>query len=394
MINHDSDRPAIRGGTPIRPSGPPEWPRIDVSVERVLKSMIKTGDWGRYHGPHVPALCQRLAEFHGVSHVLTCSSGTSAIELALRGVGVGPGDEVILAAYDFKANFQNILHLQATPVLVDLDPQTWQLDPSRIEAGLSSKTRAIVMSHLHGGVVDARRVRDIADRHSIALVEDACQNPGAMIFDRRAGTWGDVGVLSFGGSKLLTAGRGGAILTSKPEIAERIKRQTLRGNDAYPLSEIQAAMILPQLEQLDDLNVLRCDRVERICSDITAISGLTPLQLPTSDIRPAYYKVGFQYTADAFEGLSRSVFVAAIQAEGIAMDAGFRANHLIHATRRFRKTDELPHATKADSAMVTLYHPVLLEDEPAVDQIVAAIRKIRDHASELSKECPSEASVW
>src|SRR5262245_22321729 len=112
MSSPDSSLPAILGGPPIRPSGPPTWPRMEESVNQVLRAMVESGDWGRYHGPHLPNLCRLLAEFHGVEHVLPCSSGTAAMELALRGVGVQEGDEVVMAAYDFKSNFQNVLHLK------------------------------------------------------------------------------------------------------------------------------------------------------------------------------------------------------------------------------------------------------------------------------------------
>ena len=383
MSSIDSERPAILGGRPIRPGGPPAWPRVDESVRQVLRTMIESGDWGRYHGPHVPELSRRLAEYHGVEHVLVCSSGTSAVELALRGVGVQDGDEVIMAAYDFKANFQNVLHLKAIPVLVDLDPVTWQLDHSRVESAISSKTRAIVVSHLHGGVVAVPLVRQIADAYKIAIVEDACQNPGAMLFGRRAGTWGDVGVLSFGGSKLLTSGRGGAILTTRPEIAERIKRHALRGNDAYPLSEIQAAIVRPQIDELDSLNQRRRNAVSRLETLLRSVEGLTALQLPTDEIHPAYYKVGFRYQTDAFGGLPRDRFVEALRTEGVAMDPGFRSNHLIHGSRRFRAADELHQATLADTEMIGLHHPVLLESEPAINEVVAAIQKIRQHSGEI-----------
>jgi perosamine synthetase len=385
MNSSHHDLPAILGGPPIRPAGPPVWPRDDGAVRAVLRAMIESGDWGRYHGPHVPELCRGLAGSHGVEHALVCCSGTAAVELALRGVGVQAGDEVILAAYDFKANFQNVLGLHAVPVLVDLDPVTWQLDPSRIEAALTPKTRAVIISHLHGGVVDAPRVRQISDARGIAVVEDACQNPGATLFGRRAGTWGDVGVLSFGGSKLLTAGRGGAILTSKPEIAERIKRHVHRGNEAYPLSEMQAAVLCPQIDELDALNERRRAAVMRLVSQAVEPSGLTPLQLPTDDVAPAYYKVGFKYRASDFSGLTRDQFVSAMRAEGIAFDAGFRSNHLIHASRRFRATGELLEATQADAGMLTLHHPILLESDREIDEIVEAIAKIRAFAAEFAE---------
>ncbi len=386
--NRIADRPAILGGKPARANGPPGWPRRDERVDAVLRSLIESGDWGRYHGEHVPALSRQLAEYHSIEQVLLTSSGTAAVELALRGVGVGPDDEVILAGYDFKANFQNVLCLRAIPVLVDVHPQTWQLDPERLTAAVTSRTKAIVASHLHGGAVPIREVRQFAEAHKIALIEDACQNPGAMIHERRAGTWGDVGVLSFGGSKLLTAGRGGAILTSRSDIAERIKRHTQRGNEAYPLSEMQAAVLRPQVEQLDELNERRCVNIVRLCLELSDMAGLRPLQLPTNELSPAYYKVGFQYRAEEFGGLPRELFVKSLRAEGVAFDTGFRGLHLIHAKRRFRAADDLIEATRADAGMLTLHHPVLLESAEAIDEIALAVRKVRDGATEILTRVP------
>ncbi len=383
-------RPAILGGTPIRPNGPPEWPADDAFVRAALLKMIDSRDWGRYHGPHVPDLCRRLADYHGVEHVLPCSSGTAAVELALRGAGVTTDDEVILAGYDFKANFQNVLCLRAMPVLVDLHPETWQLDPARLEAAVSSRTRAIIMSHLHGGVVVAPQVRQIAEAHGIAVIEDACQSPGARLHGRIAGTWGDVGVLSFGGSKLLTAGRGGAVITSRTDIAERIKRYVQRGNDAYPLSEMQAAILCPQFDQLDARNERRREAVRRLTLRLSDVAGLTPLQLSTDEVQPTYYKVGFRYRAEDFAGLSRELFAQAMRAEGIAFDAGFRGLHLIHASRRFRAADDLREASRADAEMLTLHHPVLLEADSEMDEITSAVHKIREWADEIrvrSAEC-------
>ena len=389
MSFRNTERPAILGGTPVRPAGPPGWPQSDPFVRETLSGLIESGNWGRYHGPHLPELCRQLADFHDIEHVLTCCSGTAGVELALRGLGVQPDDEVILAGYDFKANFQNVLCLKAIPVLVDLDPATWQLDPDQLSAALSERTRAILISHLHGGLVDVGKIRPIAQRHGIPILEDICQCPGASVGGQRAGKWGDVSVLSFGGSKLLTAGRGGAILTARTEIAERIKRYVLRGNDAYPLSEMQAAIISPQLRHLEELNQCRRNLVEKLCTATEELAGLKILQRPTVEAQPAYYKVGFHYDSSSFAGLPRGLFVESMRTEGIAMDAGFRALHLIHAKRRFRAVGDLEQATLADQQMVTLHHPVLLEGESSVKEIVSAIVRVRDWADVIREYVPS-----
>lgn len=389
MTDQADHRPAILGGTPARPSGPPTWPPASPRVQAALQGLIDSGDWGRYHGPHCPELVRQLAQYHAVEQAWICSSGTAAVELALRGLGINSKDEVILAGYDFKANFQNVLCLQATPVLVDLDPATWQIDVDRIEAALSPRTRAVIASHLHGGVVDMPRLRRLADSHHLGVIEDACQNPGATIFGKPAGTWGDIGVLSFGGSKLLSAGRGGALLTSRGEIIERIKRYVLRGNDAYPISEMQAAILVPQLEELDQLNAQRLKFVERLGARLATNQGLSLLAPLSGPSQPAFYKIGFRYAPDAFAGLSRDLFAEAMRAEGIAFDPGFRGLHLIHASRRFRAAGQLTQATLADAQIVTLHHPVLLEGDSAINEIVTAVDKIRQFATEIRETIPS-----
>lgn len=128
-----------------------------------------------------------------------------------------------------------------------------------------------------------------------------------------AGTWGDVSVLSFGGSKLLTAGRGGAILTGRTDVAERIKRYVQRGNEAYPLSEVQAAIVCAQIEELDRLNEFRRNAVRTLCRKLADVVDMDLLQGPSDDVQPVYYKVGFRYSAGNFGGLLRSQFVHAMR---------------------------------------------------------------------------------
>jgi perosamine synthetase len=180
--------------TPAFPDGPPAWPIPDDDVRAALDAAYADGSWGRYHGPNCQRLRAALAEYHGVEHVTLCCSGTIAVELALRGLKVGPDDEVLLAGYDFAGNFRAIEAVGARPALVDIEPATWCLDVERLEAAIAPETRAVIVSHLHGGLVPMRRLMHIAAARGIAVVEDACQAPGAIIDGRRAGTWGDAGV--------------------------------------------------------------------------------------------------------------------------------------------------------------------------------------------------------
>ena len=382
----DATCPAILGGLAVRPEGPPGWPLRDAAVLDVLKSAWESGDWGRYHGEHSRRLIERLTELLAVEHVIPCSSGTAAVELALRGLKVEPGDEVILSAYDFKGNFQNVLTVGALPVLVDVDSLDWQMNAESLAAALTPRTKAILVSHLHGGMVAMPDVMAFAQARGLSVIEDACQMPGAIIGGRQAGTWGDVGVWSFGGSKLLTAGRGGLLFTRRDDIAQRVRLHTQRGNEAYPLSELQSAVLEPQLERLAERNAIRSRNADRVRELLVDVPGLVPFSRSLTDSQPGYYKIGMQFDPQVW-GLSRDRFAQAMRAEGIALDAGFRGLHRIHSARRYRSAGELREADRADAQVLTLHHPILLtESESDLRQLITAAMKIRDHAQEIAKE--------
>ncbi len=385
-MSSNEKKPAILGGTPVRPEGPPGWPAQDPAVDAALERMIEDRSWGRYHGPHCQTLIEGIRAYQECEHALLCSSGTAAIELALRGLQVAPGDEVIVAAYDFKGNFQDVLAVGAVPVLVDVAEETWSFDPRQLAAAVSEKTRAVIVSHLHGAIVPMPGLMQAARDLGVTVIEDACQVPGALVHGRKAGNWGDVGVWSFGGSKLLTAGRGGALFTNDAALAQRVRLYSHRGNEAYPLSEMQAAVLVPQLAQLDRQNRVRAESVSRLRELLREESGLTrPESDAADDCEPAYYKVGRKYEPSAWNGLSRDRFAAAMRAEGIAIDAGFRGLHRIHSRRRFRSVGELTHASRADEDVLVLHHPMLLEDESAIAQFATALEKLRDCAAEIAE---------
>jgi dTDP-4-amino-4,6-dideoxygalactose transaminase len=377
--------PALLGGPPACPQGPPPWPVADDDVLRALQSAYHDGSWGRYHGGLVERLEARLAEYHGVDHAATCASGTFAVELALRALKVGPGDEVILAAYDYGGNFLAVHAVGARPVLIDVHPDNWNLDPDRIAAAVGPATRAVLVSHLHGGTVPMAEVLAVAAAHGLRVLEDAAQCPGAVVQGRRAGTWGDAGVLSFGGSKLLTAGRGGALLTRHADVYQRARLALNRGNHVCPLSELQAAVLLPQLDKLDARNAHRAENVrlltELLAAPVAGASGLCPLPgirpfvNRVEETRPGYYKLGLRYDAERV-GLARETFTAALRAEGVALDEGFRALHVGRSPGRFRQGGALDEAGRAHRGTIILHHPVLLGSESEVAQVAGAMHKV------------------
>jgi dTDP-4-amino-4,6-dideoxygalactose transaminase len=377
-----NDLPALLGGEPVRPQGPPDWPLPDPEVAAAIEDAIRDGSWGRYDGGHVERLEQELAQFHHLPFALTCSSGTLAVELALRALQVRPGDEVILAAYDYEPNFLCVHHLGASPVLADVGANNWNLDPSSIEAAISPKTKALIVSHLHGGCVPMREVVEIASRHDVRLIEDAAQAIGATIQGRPAGTWGDIGVLSFGGSKLLSAGRGGALLTADAELHQRLRLALRRGVQQWAaLSELQAAALRPQLAKLPARTAKRDEAVRHLGTLLAGIPGLRMFD-NQCECRPAYYKLGFRFDEKDF-GLPRSRFCQALRAEGVAMDAGFLAAHVGRSPARFRSAGNLIEAERAHSGAVILHHPVLLSNEADLAAVARAIRRTYANANRL-----------
>ena len=372
--------PALLGGNPLRPAGPPEWPGPDDAVRDALLAAVADGSWGKYGSRHLDALQARLAALTGQPFALACASGTYAVELALRAVPVQPGDEVVLAGYDYPGNFLCVHAIGAGAVLVDIEPDGWQLDAGLLADALTPRTRAVVVSHLHGGQVDMARVMEVCRPRGVAVVEDAAQCPGATVQGKPAGGWGDLGVFSFGGSKLLSAGRGGALVTSRPEMHQRARLVLGRGNNLVaPLSELQAAALLPQLDSLPERHARRLRSVELLRDRLRSIPGVRLLRQEGS---PGFYKLGMQFDAATF-GVSRKVLTAAMRAEGIALDEGFRALHAGRSPDRWRAAGSLGRTMQAHAGMLVLHHPILLGGTADVEQIAEAFERIRLHAGRL-----------
>lgn len=372
------DRPAYLGGPPAFADGPPAWPFPDPDVELSLRRAYADGSWGKYHGAFSVRLEETIRDRLRIPHVLLCGSGTFAVELALRATRVGPGDEVVLASFDFPGNILAVHAVGAFPVLADVDPSDWNLSLDSVERAIGPATRAVLVSHLHGGLVPMRSLMRLARDRGLAVIEDACQCPGAIVDGKFAGTWGDAGVFSFGGSKLLTAGRGGALVAESAEVAQRAKTALLRGNLVCPMSELQAAVLLPQWEKLAERNRRRAANAASLRELLAALPGLRPLAVRPDASEPAYYKFGLQFDAEAF-GLSRRMFAAAMRAEGIAFDESFASQHIGRSPKRCRTVGTLHESERAHGGCLVLHHPILLDAADAMGNVAGAIRRIREH---------------
>jgi perosamine synthetase len=380
-----SDLPAILGGAPLRPQGSPAWPSADPAIRGVLDQAFCEGWWGKYQAGQCERLEGWLRTFHDVPHVHLCGSGNYAIELGLRALQIGPGDEVILADYDYPGNFFSIHAVGAVPVLVDVEPRNWNLSLDAVREAIGPKTKAILASHLHGGRLPMRELTELARERGLVVIEDAAQAAGAMVQGKRAGTWGDVGVLSFGGSKLLSAGRGGALLTARADASHRARNLLMRaGNIVCPLSELQAALLLPQCVQLDERNRLRWGRVQSLCETFADVPGVRLFVDRSETYLPAFYKLGVQYDAVAF-GLSRTLLIRALRAEGYAVDEGFAVAHHQRSPKRYRQGSTLAEAERANVGCVQIHHPILLESADEMRRLTEAWRRIQIHAATITR---------
>lgn len=368
---------AIEGGPPAFPTGAPNWPVADNEVVAAVGQAMESGNWGKYDSEIATDLVTKLKSVFGVEQVQLCSSGTIAVELALRGAGVKRGDEVIMAAYDFPGNFRAVEAIGAMPVLIDIQPSesSWLITLDQIAKANSETAKAVLVSHLHGGTVDMRVARKIAEQNGLVLVEDACQSPGGKIAGKPLGNWGDVAAISFGGSKLLSAGRGGAILTNDDAILQRARIFANRGNDAFPLSQLQAAVLGPQLDQLDTLTEQRRTGVECLTQ---ALSNLQPkfsfsesfLESRSNEFIPAIYKYPLLVEASI-----RDLFVQACTAEGIAIGEGFRgfANR---SQKRCRKPVPLSNSIVAAKQTVLVGHSILLQPTEEIEKLANVLHDV------------------
>jgi dTDP-4-amino-4,6-dideoxygalactose transaminase len=229
---------------------------IDAAVARVLESGQFTG------GREVTAFEEEFAAYSGARHGIACNSGTSALHLALLAAGVGPGDEVITVPFTFYATVAAIGYTGATPVFVDIDAATFNMDPAKVEAAITPRTRAILLVHLYGQCTDMDPILEIARRRNLIVIEDAAQAHGAEYRGRRAGSMGDVGCFSFYPTKNLgAAGEGGMVTTNNPEFArtaallrswgEEQRYLPIRKGFNYRLPSIQAAILRAKLTCLD-----------------------------------------------------------------------------------------------------------------------------------------------
>ena len=262
---------------------------LGTDLEQAVLGVLQSGQY--IGGPQVSTFEQSFADNVGTRHAIGCNSGTDALILALRAIGIGPGDEVITCAFSFFATAEAISAVGATPVFVDVDPETFLIDLNQIEVAITGSTRALMPVHLFGRPVDMTRLMDIASRHDLRVIEDCAQATGATWQDQAVGSFGDVGCFSFFPTKNLgAAGDGGAVTTSDAQLAQAMRELAVHGMpERYlhtslgynsRLDAVQAAVLNVKLPRLEAWIGKRTAIAERYRDALGDLNGLT---LPTAE---------------------------------------------------------------------------------------------------------------
>lgn len=346
---------------------------VDPAIHAVLDSC------GYILGSEVAKFEEEFAAYSGAKFGMGVSSGTSALHLALLAAGIGPGDEVITTPFTFVATVSAIEYARARPVFVDIDPVSYNIDPAKIEAAITRRTRAIMPVHLHGLTADMDPILDIARRHELLVIEDAAQAHGAEYKGRRAGSMGDLACFSFYPGKNLGAyGEGGMVVTSNPDYAKTVRmlrdwgaekkyHHVLKGYN-YRLEGIQGAVLRVKLRHLEAWTEGRRAAAARY-DKLLAGSGV-PVPKPQSHDRHVYHVY-------AIRTPNREAWQAALQAKGIQTGIHYPFPiHLLpaHADLGYRKGD-FPHAEKAADEVLSL--PMFAElTQAQCETVAAAVREL------------------
>jgi dTDP-4-amino-4,6-dideoxygalactose transaminase len=365
--------------------------------------VIRSGAW--WGGSNVPKFEKEFAALHEAAYGICVTNGTAALEVCLRALGIGCGDEVIVPPYTFIATASSVLSVSATPVFVDIDPHTLNIDPRLIEAAITPRTKAIIPVHIAGCPADLDGVLELARKHNFYVIEDAAQAHLAGWRGRKVGAIGHLGTFSFQASKNLNAGEGGIILSNDEELADRVwsvanvgrvrsgkwyEHHVLGGN--FRMTEFQAALLLAQMSRLEEQTQRRSDNAAYLTSLLANIPGVTLLCTDPRVSTHAYHIYIFRYDPAGFGNRPVSEFIRALNAEGIPCSMGYVP---LYKERVFQdktagrgawcRTGRPIHYAAVDCPVceqvcqdaVWLFQTMLLGTRTDMEDIAEAIRKIQ-----------------
>jgi dTDP-4-amino-4,6-dideoxygalactose transaminase len=416
---------AILGGKPVRTRKFEPWPQYLPADAQRVQDVVASRHWGGYPVPSRFAgeFEERFAEMHDAKYAQCIANGTIALVAALQAAGIGFGDEVIVPAYTWDGTATAVLFVGGVPVFADVDPDTYCLSVEAVRKAITPRTKAIMPVHLAMRFVDMAALMNLAEEHDLKVIEDSAHAHGGKYCGKGAGSMGDLGCFSFQESKLMTAGEGGIVITSNLEYYERLqsivncgrasitdqfKNRVLGSN--YRITELQAALLLGQIEMLPELAAKRTRAAKRLSEALAAIEGVRPLPAQPSITRETIYCYVFQYRPAA-RLVSRDLFAAALDAEGIPCDGRFYEavyrSDLFYATpqnspqlavgrdRPVDYTQQPCPVTERAAYEEAIWLPqfLLIGKDEDVDDIAAAVSKVMHNIEDLAGADPALAGL-
>jgi dTDP-4-amino-4,6-dideoxygalactose transaminase len=411
---------ALFGGSKTKQKPFPLWPQYDDNERRALNEVLESRVWWRTPGTKTLEFEKAFAEYHGARHGIAVTNGTAALEVTMAALDIGPGDEVIVPDFTFIATASAVLFANALPVLVDVDPGTYCLDPELTEAAITPRTKAIIAVHMGGHPADLDRLGQLAQKCGLHLIEDSAHAHGSEWRGKKIGTFGKAGTFSFQSSKLMTAGEGGIIISNDDTFecqarsvhdcgrmpGEWFYSHFIYGSN-YRLSEWQGAVLNVQLGRLEEQTLHR-HRNGRLLDKLFAeIPGITAQRCDPRCTRNSQYAYIFHVDARQFAGISTENFIATLNAEGIPTQASYPPLHELDCFRsgEYRKClsgsqatekheflqQRFPHTQRAAWETVWIPQFALLGDEQDMHEIAEAIRKIQRHALAIAANATQAA---
>ncbi|MGF1600595.1 MAG: DegT/DnrJ/EryC1/StrS family aminotransferase [Thermosynechococcaceae cyanobacterium] len=403
---------ALLGGAPIVQTPFSDWPVFDQREVEATRAIAASGIWDSTH-PVVAELEAQFSAFHDTCHGLTVTNGSQTMEIILRGLGVGRGDEVIVPAFTFLATATAVLMVGATPIIVDICPKTFTLDPEAVKTAITPRTKAVMPVHIAGVTGTINEIVQIAAQHQLFVIEDCAHAHGSQSRGRSAGSFGNAGSFSFQGGKVITAGEGGMITTNDEDLYQNCWSQReggqRQGKDPancyvvgsnYRMTAFQAAVVQVQFERFQQQIPQKLENIARLDAGLSQIDGITPQYRHPQDRAPGYLYM-FYYDAKAFNGLSRYLFVKALEAEGIPCgEAGYPP---LYKTPLFQNRNfgpggqvmskdwgghpfpdyaslSLPNVEQVVQDVVIFPHANLLAESEQMQGIIDAVQKIQHQA--------------
>ncbi len=332
IVNSNSGKLAILGGTPaITAKRWPDWPYIDEKVISEVVETTKSGIWCRIQSPDnkVQRFENEFARLMGIKTSIATGSGTQSLNTCVEALGIGPGDEVITSPYTDPGTIASILVSRALPVMADLDPDSFQIDPDDVERRITKRTKALMPVHMMGQPCNMERIMEIAKKHNLKVIEDSAQAHFAEYQGKKAGLIGDVGCFSFQTSKVLCCGEGGGIISNNEELMDKCytvhnhgtskRGRTETIGSKYRMNEFEAAVLLGQLPGVLDRHYIRNRNAKYLTEHLKECPGLVPQKLYPGTTAGSWYLYPWSYKKDHFNGAPREKFLKAIAAEGISL---------------------------------------------------------------------------